>query len=182
MLRKCIRCYSIKNIPVQTQPKNKYNEARSRFNLKPVPLQGLVHNPLVSLPSPNNTPRLFLPENDPRVKVLELKFKKYSPDEINDMPLIYGMPKEKTYNITPDVAKEILRLRNEDPNNWTVRKLAQKFGISVSAANVLSGYNKSRYHEIQKELDEVKKTWSEKKSVSRNDRRKRVQLWLRNEY
>lgn len=182
MFRQSIRRYSIKNIPFEAQPKNKYNAQRSTFNLKPVPTQGLVHNPPASIPMARNTPKAFLPANDPRLRKLEGKYTTYSPEVLADMPVIYGMAKDKDYSMTAEVAKEILKLRTEDPAKWTISKLAKEFNVSKQSVNVVTLQNKERTAEVIGQVDELKKLWSDKKVMSRVDRKKRVQMWLRNEY
>mmetsp|Transcript_4649 Transcript_4649/g.5158 ORF Transcript_4649/g.5158 Transcript_4649/m.5158 type:complete len:183 (+) Transcript_4649:42-590(+) len=182
MFKHSIRRYSIKNIPFEAQPKNKYNAQRSAFNLKPVPTQGLVHNPPASIPIARNTPKAFLPPNDPRLHRLEGKYKTYSPDVLEDMPVIYGMAKEKSYSMTAETATEILKLRTQDPSKWTISKLAKKFNVSKQSVNVVTMTNKERNEEVKSELEALQKLWTNNKLMSRNDRRKRVQMWLRNEY
>lgn len=98
------------------------------------------------------------------------------------MPLIYGIKAEKEYNVTPDVVAEVRRLREEDPAQWTVNKLAKKFGISRMVANVITQESRARQSQISEELAELKKSWPLAKSQGRIDRRKRVQMWLRNEF
>ncbi|CAG87958.1 DEHA2E09570p [Debaryomyces hansenii CBS767] len=182
MLRNNIRRYSIKNIPFEAQPKNKYNAQRSAFNLKPVPTQGLVHNPPASVPIARNTPKAFLPPNDPRLHKLEGKYKTYSADVLEDMPVIYGMAKEKDYSMTAETAREILKLRTEDPSKWTVSKLAKEFNVSKQSVNVVTMKNEKRGEEVISQLEVLQEKWTNNKLMSRNDRRKRVQMWLRNEY
>lgn len=129
-----------------------------------------------------NTPKAFLPANDPRLRKLEGKYTTYSPEVLADMPVIYGMAKDKDYSMTAEVAKEILKLRTEDPAKWTISKLAKEFNVSKQSVNVVTLQNKERTAEVIGQVDELKKLWSDKKVMSRVDRKKRVQMWLRNEY
>lgn len=177
-----VRRLSSRSVPHETQPRSKYNVRSSAFNIKPVPTQGLVFNPPASMPSANNTPRAFLPPGDPRVERLREFQKSYTPEEVANMPLIYGIKAEKEYNVTPDVVAEVRRLREEDPAQWTVNKLARKFGISRMVANVITQESRTRQSQIKEELAELKKSWPLAKSQARIDRRKRVQMWLRNEF
>lgn len=174
--------YSLKALPFQPVAKNKFNDKRSTFNFKALPSKGLVYNPPAAIISPAiKTPKAFLPKNDPRLK-LEGKFKTYTSEELEDYPIIYGYSKEKSYNITPQMVKQIVELRNQNPAEWTISKLAKKFGIDQMKVNVITGLNKQRVEQIGEELDAFKKTWPTSKLNSREDRKKRVSMWLRNEY
>ncbi|OVF09926.1 putative mitochondrial 54S ribosomal protein [Clavispora lusitaniae] len=180
MLRASVRRYSIKNLPFESKPKNKYNEARSAFNLKPVPTQGLIHNPPASMPSVIDTPKAFLPRNDPRLKYMAEKFKTYTAEELEDMPLIWGAKKD--YSLTPDIIQEIITLRNQDPHKWSIAKLAAKFGVATNKVNVITGFSMAKQQKILEELQAVKESWSDKRKIARDDRQRRKQMWLRNEY
>lgn len=180
MFKASLRKYSIKNLPVESQPKNKYNAARSAFNLKPVPTNGLIHNPPASMPSLKDTPKVFLPKNDPRLKFMADRFKVYSPEELAEMPVIYGAKKD--YNLTPDIIDQIVKLRNEDSDKWTIAKLAEKFNVDSKKVNVITGFSLEKQQKMLKELTKVKNSWSESKKMARQDRAKRTQMWLRGEF
>lgn len=182
MFRRFTRNYSIKNIPHQTKPQNKYNAHRSTFNLKPVHHDGLIYNPPASAPSYYETPQLFLPKNDPRLTVLAEKYKVYTKEELDDMPLIYGIRKQKDYSLTPEVVEQIVSLRNSNPHEWTISKLAKKFNVEPEKVNVVTGFNKERQQKVKEELEKVKQTWSEETMLARNERAKRQQTWLRNDF
>lgn len=98
------------------------------------------------------------------------------------MPVIYGMAKEKDYSMTAETAREILKLRTEDPSKWTVSKLAKEFNVSKQSVNVVTMKNEKRGEEVISQLEVLQEKWTNNKLMSRNDRRKRVQMWLRNEY
>lgn len=181
MIRNIVRRNSTRTIPYETQPRNRYNQKSSGFNLKPVPTQGLVHNPPASAPLVWNTPKTFLPAHDPRHKLPNLKYRTYSSEELQDMPLIYGISNSRNYDVTPEIVKRIVELRAEDPNRWTIAKLAREFSINQNVVNVVTGVNKERKGKLNTELEEMKKDWSQNKAISREDRKKRVQMWLRNE-
>lgn len=176
-----VRKYSIKDLPFESQPKNKYN-ARSAFNLKPNPTQGLIHNPPSAMPSVKDTPKAFLPANDPRLRFMADKFRVYSAEELQDMPLLYGIRKEKDYSLTPQIVGDIVKLRNEDPEQWTVSKLASKFNVDIKKVNVITGIHKERQEKLLRDLNAVKETWNEKRRVARQDKEKRTKMWLRNEF
>lgn len=181
MIRNFVRRNSTRTVPYETQPRNRYNQKSSSFNLKPVPTQGIVHNPPASAPLVWNTPKSFLPANDPRHKLPSLKYRTYSSEQLQDMPLIYGISNSRNYDVTPDIVKKLVDLRAADPNRWTIAKLAREFSINQNVVNVVTGVNEDRQEKLKTESEETKKNWSQDKAISRENRKKRVQMWLRNE-
>lgn len=180
MFKASLRRYSIKHLPVETQPTNKYNAARSAFNLKPVPTNGLIHNPPAAMPSLKDTPKVFLPKSDPRLKFMADRFKVYSPEELAEMPVIYGAKKD--YDLTPEIIEQIVKLRTEDSNKWTIAKLAEKFNIDAKKVNVITGFSLQKQQKMLQELTKLKKGWSQSRKMAREDRTKRKQMWLRGEF
>lgn len=180
MFKSAVRKYSIKHLPVETQPANKYNAARSAFNLKPVPTQGLIYNPPAALPSLKDTPKVFLPPNDPRLKFMADKFKVYSQEELAEMPVIYGAKRD--YTLTPEIIEQIIKLRSEDPDTWTIAKLAARFNVDAKKVNVVTGFSHQKQQRMLLELTKLKSEWSEKKALARQDRHRRKQQWLRGEF
>lgn len=179
MLR-AARSYSFKAVPFEAQPKNRYSATRSKFNVKPVPTQGLIYNPPASMPSVTDTPRAFLPPNDPRLKVLADKYKTYTQAELDDMPIIYATRKDNS--LTPDLVREMVTLRLENPDKWTVAALSAKFNVDRKKVNVVTGVCKERQLAVLQELEKQQKKWLEKKRHARDDRWKRKQMWLRSEF
>lgn len=108
------------------------------------------------------------------------KFKTYTPEELEDMPLIWGAKKD--YSLTPDIIQEIITLRNQDPHKWSIAKLAAKFGVATNKVNVITGFSMAKQQKILEELQAVKESWSDKRKIARDDRQRRKQMWLRNEY
>lgn len=174
------RAYSL--VPFESVPRNKFNAKTSAFNLKPNPTQGLVHNPAASAPSLKKTPRPFLPASDPRLTALADTFKVYTPEELQDMPLIMGYKAEREYTVDKDTALKIVKLRTEDPDTWTIRKLAQEFGVDRRFVNVVTGSNTKRQEKVDATKNAQVAGWTTGKVKTADDRRKRVQMWLRNEY
>lgn len=170
-------------IPLVTTPKNKYNAARSAFNFKPAKQNGplLVHNPPQLSPHLKQTPKAFLPPNDPRRSLDARNTKSYTREEVDNMPLIHGYG-NATYDITPKLVEEILTLRNQDPSTWTISKLARHFDVDKAKVNVITGSHKERQEVVEQALQHQQNTWHDHKRLAREDRRKRVQMWLRNEY
>lgn len=179
MLR-LVRGYSIKALPFEAQPKNKYNAARSAFNIKPVPTQGLIHNPPASMPSIKETPKAFLPKNDPRLKIFAGKFKTYTRAELDEMPLIYATLKDNS--LTPELVEQIVTLRAENPDKWSIAKLAAKFNVDAKKVNVITGVSKEKQAQVLDQLKELKSHWPVKKLHAREDVVRRKHMWLSNKF
>lgn len=161
-----IRCYSIKSIPFEAKPANKYNAVKSAYNFKPrKPTQGLVYNPPASMVSVSQTPKAFLPHSDPR-KNLGIQ-KEYSTEEINDMPVIHGTTKK--YDVDEKTALEILNLRSSDPTQWTISKLCKKFNVSPYFVINISKSAKPSFP-------------APAFTKRQTEQNKRVSMWLRNEF
>lgn len=174
-----IRSYSSK-VPTLTKVPNKFNAARSAFNLRPVLPQGLVHNPPASVPNSKNTPRAFLPTSDPRYNLIS--HRTYTAEEVQEMPVVYGSKAEKSYEVTPEIVKQIQDLRDSNPSEWTVNKLAKKFNTSPEFVKVTTSIAKERSTGLSQELDALKQQWPVQKQRARINRKRRVELWLRNEF
>lgn len=179
MLR-ATRRLSLKSIPLETKPQNKYNAQRSKFNIKPVPTQGLIHNPPASMPSVKQTPRSFLPPNDPRLTVMADTFKTYTSEELAEMPLIYSTKKDNS--LTPELVQEIVTLRQQDPAKWSIAQLAAKFNVDARKINVITKVSEEKQRAVLEQLAERQMAWSERRRHARDDRVKRKHLWLRNEF
>ncbi|KAK6457973.1 mitochondrial ribosomal protein subunit L20-domain-containing protein [Scheffersomyces xylosifermentans] len=178
MLRNFIRRSSTSaSIPFEPVPINRYNQVRSQFNFKPKKTQGLIHNPASAIHRPSiKTPRAFLPESDPRRKLNTGPV--FTKEQLQDYPIItaYKPQNERDYSVTPEIARKIIELRNEDPKTWTVTKLSKEFGLSIQKVNVFTGILDE--HLKTKEVSEL--TDRQKKRI--NEKKKRVELWLRNEF
>lgn len=180
MWRLSVRKYSVKNLPYESRPTNLYNPVRSAFNIKPKTTEGLIYNPPASAPSLKNTPRAFIPPNDPRLSVLAETFKTYTAQELADMPIIYAHKKE--YNLTPEIVKEIIQLRQEDPVKWSVGQLAKKFNVDIKKINVITGFSKIKQEKALAQLEAAKAKWNEASKRARVDKARRKQMWLRGEF
>jgi hypothetical protein len=137
--------------------------------------KGLVYNPAPSVPSPYNTPAAFLPKNADR-KVMHEK----DPYEVENMPLLQQI-QQKNYHLTDKDVIEIQKLRQEDPEKWTRKSLAEKFGCSEFFISIASKPLPEHQAEMDRRLKVIKGRWSQKRIVTRRDRQRRRELWLRDE-
>lgn len=174
------RSYSSK-VPTLTRVSNKFNSARSTFNLRPSLPQGLIHNPPASVPNSKNTPKAFLPSNDPRKNLV--KHRTYSAAQVENMPVVFGSKiTDKSYELTPEIVQQIQDLRISNPSEWTVNKLAKKFNTTSNFIKVTTSISEDRKTKLSNELESVKQNWPAQKQTARINRKRRVELWLRNEF
>ena len=178
-MRSSLRFYLSREVPFLKQAPNKYSSS-STWNLKPNMPQGLVHNPPASLPRAMNTPKAFLPLKDPRRTAIH--HKTFQRSEVDDMPVIYSSENPNKYLATPEVVKEMQLLRSSDPDRWTVNALAKSFGVSPFFVKVTTDIPTVRKAKIEEKLAETKQNWSRSTKEARQNRKKRVELWLRSEY
>ena len=159
----------VENAVFEAAPKSRYtSRLLGKFNFKPKPTQGLIHNPPHAIQSPMmKTPKAFLPAQDPR---RQLPTKEYLSEELENYPLIHGhaAPKDRTYTVTDELAAEIVKLRREAPKEWTVSKLARHFSLPQNVVNVVSGTLPTK--------PEIEQT------PTMIERQKRRLMWLRGEF
>lgn len=96
------------------------------------------------------------------------------------MPLIYAHKKE--YNLTPEIVKEIITLRQENPQEWSVGRLAKKFNVEPSKVNVLTGISKTKQEQVLVELEAAKAKWNPASRRAKVDKGRRKEMWLRAEF
>lgn len=68
-----------------------------------------------------------------------------------------------------------------DPNVWTRKKLAEKFDCSQFFVGMVVQATKEKKEKEKKILEDVKEKWGRRKRYAREDRRKRRELWERDE-
>lgn len=98
--------------------------------------------------------------------------------EDEPMPPALKPPAEKRYHVTAEQVAEMQELRRSDAGQWTIDRLAEKYGCStlfvrIAAKNFEAG--KAHFES----LDGVKERWGRKKMLARRDRGRRKELWGR---
>ncbi|MCJ1468219.1 hypothetical protein MMC07_006847 [Pseudocyphellaria aurata] len=144
----------------------------------------IVFNPPSSAPSVYHTPAAFLPPSDPRRQLLAESFSHANPyDDPNRElpPPARRLPQEKRYHLREEEIAEIRRLRTLDPNVWTRKKLAEKFDCSQFFVGMVVQASKEKKEKEKQILESVKEKWGRRKRYAREDRRKRRELWERDE-
>ncbi|KAK9382409.1 mitochondrial 54S ribosomal protein mL58 [Kockiozyma suomiensis] len=153
--------------PTRFNPRSSANTAR------PVLPSGLTFNPPPSAPSPFDTPDIFLPLHERR------KIETAPSMEVLPPPLRAVVPKK--YHLSEKQIDEIRRLRDEDPNRWTRKVLAEKYGCSDFFIALVSRAPKERLDEMDRRLDVIKSRWGMYKRNARLQRQKKREIWARDE-
>lgn len=150
----------------------KYNAVRSAWKQKILTPEGVSENPSPAAPSAYETPNAFIPKSDTRVYKKEQKW------DVESMPVASPLPR-RTYHLTDKDFIEIQRLRDSEPEKWTRKALAEKFGVSEFVIGLASRPNEARDAEMQERLATIKEMWTDKRARARNHRQRRKEFWLR---
>ena len=143
----------------------------------------IVFNPPSSAPSPYQTPSAFLPSNDPR-RALRSQYREHAnphndPDQPLPPPLRIAQPRK--YHLEPKEISEIRRLRDLDPFKYTRIKLAEQFGCTPYFVGIVAPTTKKKKDHENKILEQIKSRWGKRRTEAREDRKKRRELWGRDE-
>lgn len=144
----------------------------------------VVFNPPSAPPSVYQTPLAFLPPTDPRRQLLATSLGHASPYEDPSRklpPPVRQLPQKKKYHLREEEIAEIRRLRTTDPNVWTRTKLAQKFDCSQFFVGMVVQASKEKKEKERQILENVKEKWGRRRRYAREDRKKRRELWERDE-
>lgn len=159
--------------PVKARFPTKFNPIRSAYKQKIITPEGVAYNPSPAPPTPFETPAAFLPSQDKRSYVKDSK-----DYPVHQMPALSPRP-TRTYHLSQDDAAEIQRLRWEDPNQWTRKALAEKFGVSQAVIGMVSSSHPARASEMHARLETIKGMWNDKRARARAHRQQRKFYWLR---
>ncbi|GFP57020.1 54S ribosomal protein L20, mitochondrial [Trichoderma asperellum] len=152
----------------------------------------IIYNPPSSEASPEHTPFIFLPRNDPRRQaILRLRSNSggdptaYDSSSItaeSDLPpeMRYKRRQPK-YNLTKEHIEEMRRLRSEDPLTWSVQKLARKFECSTVFVQMAAPAPPEHLQWLKAKMDRKMERWGPKRTQAREDRKRRAEMLYRGE-
>lgn len=143
----------------------------------------IVFNPPESQPSPYHTPFKFLPPSDPRrANNLKLLFGNDASGSSTDyVPPEMKKSWAKSYHLTKEDVEELKRLRWEDPETWTVSKLAEKFKCSTKFVRIVGRVPESYRAKVQEEKRRKMATWGPKKLKAFEEKGERIRMLFRGE-
>jgi hypothetical protein len=172
-----------------------YRRSKSRLNVKPepsflpsyskTPIQQdhIIFNPPSSAPSVLHTPLKFLPKEDKRKQLLVATAQKFSSSQMRLPPPIRAKPKVPHHHLSDADIAEIVKLKQQDPDQWTNTKLARKFNCSslfVSICLTQCGVdNAERKKEMQEKFEAVKARWGPRRRKAKEEQDRRFKLAYR---
>ncbi|SPO06644.1 related to 60S ribosomal protein L20 [Cephalotrichum gorgonifer] len=150
------------------------------------PVDEIVFNPPSSQPSVYHTPFKFLPPSDPRRSSnLRLLFNTPSAGAASAsaeyLPPALTPTAEKKYHLTKEDVEEMRKLRWEDPETWSLRKLSEKFDCSIHFVQIATAVQESYKERLAEGTRRMKATWGPKKMKAREDRLLRKEMLFRGE-
>ncbi|OAL71700.1 mitochondrial 54S ribosomal protein YmL20 [Trichophyton violaceum] len=162
-----------------------YRRTKKRLRIKPdasfAPSSSteahIIHNPPSSAPSVYLTPTKFLPADDIR-RTLRGKLESTADVNVDELPSLLQAEKPKKYLIKEEI-EAMRELRKSDPMHWSRSRLAEKFGCStlfVGMACEAAGEKKAIQRQI---LTAVQSRWGLKRTMAREDRQLRKEVWGR---
>ncbi|KAM0242981.1 hypothetical protein ACHAP5_007012 [Fusarium lateritium] len=146
----------------------------------------IIYNPPSSEASPLHTPFLFLPPNDARRAALtRLRHTPGSPLEPpseGKLPPAMNYPRRNpNYNLNAADIKEMKRLRTEDPETWSVNKLAEKFGCSTVFVKMAAPAPETHLEGLKRKQERREARWGAIRTNAREDRKRRTDMLYRGE-
>ncbi|KAM0333231.1 hypothetical protein ACHAQA_001891 [Verticillium albo-atrum] len=146
----------------------------------------IIFNPPASEPSIFHTPYKFLPKSDPRRRHADLSTLFTAPSSraaaAAKLPPALNVPsRNPRYHLNKDDVAEIRRLRAEDPVQWSVNRLAQKFDCSEVFITICTPAPREHTERLERKLDAVKNRWGAIRTKARTERTKRKDMLFRGE-
>ncbi|PTB41057.1 mitochondrial 54S ribosomal protein mL58 [Trichoderma asperellum] len=151
----------------------------------------IIYNPPSSEASPEHTPFIFLPRNDPRRQaILRLRssgsgnptaYDSSVTAEADLPPEMRYKRRQPKYNLTKEHIEEMRRLRSEDPLTWSVQKLARKFECSTVFVQMAAPAPPEHLQWLKAKMDRKMERWGPKRTQAREDRKRRAEMLYRGE-
>lgn len=158
----------------------------------------IIYNPPASEASPEHTPFIFLPRNDPRRQaILRLRSSSSSNDPTGYAasasspsteqqqqllpPEMKYKRRQPKYNLTKEHIEEMRRLRAEDPLTWSVQRLARKFECSTVFVQMAAPAPPEHLQWLRGKMERKMERWGPKRTQAREDRKRRAEMLYRGE-
>ncbi|KAK1255415.1 hypothetical protein MKX08_009410 [Trichoderma sp. CBMAI-0020] len=163
----------------------------SRTSSASAAADSIIYNPPSSEATPEHTPFLFLPRNDPRRQaILRLRSSGNDPTAYNSSsvasesdlpPEMRYKRRQPKYNLTKEHIEEMRRLRAEDPLTWSVQKLARKFECSTVFVQMAAPAPAEHLEWLKAKMERKMERWGPKRTQAREDRKRRAEMLYRGE-
>ncbi|KAK2797370.1 hypothetical protein FQN51_008541 [Onygenales sp. PD_10] len=140
----------------------------------------IIYNPPSSAPSVYHTPTIFLPTNDIRRKLRAESPAGASPKP-QRLPLVIQKKQEEKRILSAKEIAEMRRLRLEDPMKWSRRALAKHFNCNPHFVMQACDAGPEKKAIQLQVLEAIKSRWGKKRTIAREDRELRKELWARDQ-
>ncbi|KAL6857520.1 hypothetical protein ACO1O0_004958 [Amphichorda felina] len=148
----------------------------------------IIYNPPASEASPQHTPFLFLPPQDPRRTAI-VRMRAVNESVIpgtstagQKLPPVMKYPRRQPrYNLTAEDMDEMRRLRTEDPLTWSVAALARKFDCSPIIVKIAAPPPPSHKKWLQEQQERREARWGPAKTKAKAERKMRTEMLYRGE-
>jgi hypothetical protein len=167
----------LKFLPLNDIRRKLYETGPSLYNLpKDTPAADVgryshISNDGTQLPTPFTRPGTALHEIG---STFPIALSPRLPDDAPLPPAIHYAPYERP--LTQAQVEEIRTLRTTKPFEWTVAKLAERFGCKQQLVKAIAISPKA-HEKYVKRLEKVKNKWSERRSLAKRGRARREVLW-----
>ncbi|TFB07475.1 54S ribosomal protein L20 [Trichoderma ghanense] len=155
----------------------------------------IIYNPPASEASPEHTPFLFLPRNDPRrLAIMRLRNTSQLSTSASSSagadaaagdgelpPEMRYKRRQPKYNLTKEHIDEMRRLRAEDPLTWSVQRLARKFECSTVFVQMAAPAPEEHLRWLRAKMERKKERWGPIRTAAREDRKRRAEMLYRGE-
>ncbi|KAI1462791.1 mitochondrial ribosomal protein subunit L20-domain-containing protein [Annulohypoxylon moriforme] len=142
----------------------------------------VIFNPPSSKPSVYHTPFKFLPRTDPRRRANLTQLLRTSSDlpNLSDADLPPQLPEpERKYHVTKEQVAEMRMLRAQDPERWSVLKLAERYDCRPLFVMMCCRASAEHKDRERARLQAVKARWGPVRTGAREERKKRKALLLK---
>ncbi|KAH9906614.1 mitochondrial ribosomal protein subunit L20-domain-containing protein [Xylariomycetidae sp. FL2044] len=149
----------------------------------------IIYNPPSAAPSVYHTPFKFLPKSDPRRQANLTQLFRTSADQSpsSSSAAAGGLPPLATakdglsvkYSVTREQVDEMRALRAEDPDKWSVVRLADKYGCTPYFVLMCCKANREHQARERERLAAIKARWGPIRTQAREERRKRKALLMK---
>lgn len=162
-----------------------YRRTKQRLRLKPdasfAPSSNqshdhIIYNPPSSIPNVYHTPTKFLPPNDVRRKLRTDSQLEKSID-VDPLPSVFKEQSQTKKILTPEEIGEMRQLRAAKPMYWSRGKLAKRFGCSPLFVGMVCEASPDKRAVQKQVLEAIKSRWGTKRTIAREDRVLRRELW-----
>lgn len=163
-----------------------YRRLKQRLRVKPDASFGsspqesdhIIYNPPSSAPSVYRTPTKFLPPNDVRRKLRADSDPDIS-NSTNELPRVFKAASASKHYLTAKDIEEMRQLRLKDPMTWSRGKLAKRFNCNPLFVGMVCEASPEKKAVQKQVLEAVKSRWGIKRTMAREDRELRKEVWAR---